>query len=62
MWSFSNVIRIKDLELYKVENLSFREIWMYNANVRTMALGLCKWSDERIVMESLIKGFVLLTS
>lgn len=44
-----------------MENLLFREIWIYNANVRNMAQGLWKCSDERIKMESFIKEFVLLT-
>ena len=45
-----------------MECLWQRELWIYNANVRNMAQRLCKSSDEEIIMESFIKGVVLLTS
>lgn len=60
--NFPNIIRTKDIKLYEAEYLSQRELWIYNANVRNMAQGLCKCSDEKIIMESFIKGLVLLTS
>lgn len=60
--NFPYIIRTKDIKLYEAEYLSQRELWIYNANVRNMAQGLCKCSDEKIIMESFIKGLVLLTS